>query len=90
MLIKIARVLAMRQSSFGANQGCSIRDVSLKSPNTNFMMALSFDGALQTQRVGPRNCQGQSFASMVLSKIVPELVRKIDFEIRGRWKTWNN
>ena len=39
---------------------------------------------------GPRNCQGSNLALMIMSKIVPVLVKEFDFDITGTWETWNN
>jgi cytochrome P450 len=40
--------------------------------------------------VGPRNCQGQMIALMEMSKVLVQLMRRFDFEIKGKWETRNN
>lgn len=44
--------------------------------------------------MGPRICQGKNIALMVLNKVIPQLVRRFDFELDGslkdkEWKTLN-
>ncbi|OAG37362.1 hypothetical protein AYO21_08439 [Fonsecaea monophora] len=39
--------------------------------------------------VGPRSCQGLNVALMEMSKFVPQLVRRLDFELLSEWKTSN-
>lgn len=38
---------------------------------------------------GPRTCQGLHVAEMEMSKVVPQLVRYLDFQMMGEWKTKN-
>jgi cytochrome P450 len=44
--------------------------------------------------MGPRICQGKNIALMILNKVIPQLVRRFDFELDGplkdkEWKTLN-
>ena len=40
--------------------------------------------------VGPRNCQGEKLARMLLAKGVPDILRRFNFDITGKWRTRNN
>jgi cytochrome P450 len=40
--------------------------------------------------MGPRICQGQLIALMEMAKVIPQLIRRFDFEIGSDWKTFNH
>ena len=40
--------------------------------------------------MGPRICQGQLIAIMEMSKMIPQLLRRFEFELLGDWQTHNH
>lgn len=40
--------------------------------------------------MGPRICQGQIIALMEMGKVIPQLLRRFDFELSPDWETFNH
>ena len=40
--------------------------------------------------MGPRICQGQLIALMEMSKVIPRLISRFEFELVAEWETFNH
>ena len=40
--------------------------------------------------MGPRICQGQMIAMIEMGKVIPQLIRRFDFDIGPDWQTFNH
>jgi cytochrome P450 len=39
---------------------------------------------------GARSCLGPTIALMEMSKVIPQLLRRFDFELKGDWELYNH
>ena len=39
--------------------------------------------------LGPRKCTGEQIALMEMNKVIPQLIRRFEFDIPGEWKIVN-